>query len=228
MPASPPVSACCRFQHTAARRRLGPPVNNRAFTRYRFNTQPPEGGWALPTPAPTSTGCFNTQPPEGGWFCSFASLRLAVSVSTHSRPKAAGAWPFALHSTPTFQHTAARRRLVSYHITAVLFHFRFNTQPPEGGWVPARYPARCRGRFNTQPPEGGWRHRRTVRRHTAGFNTQPPEGGWMDRLTTVAREVVFQHTAARRRLEGKGLYQQAWGLVSTHSRPKAAGRINTR
>ena len=35
------------------------------------------------------------------------------------------------------------------------------------------------------------------------FNTQPPEGGWLDK----ALENVIQ-------------------LVSTHSRPKAAGRVN--
>ena len=57
---------------------------------HRFNTQPPEGGWARYTAVycpfagfqhtaarrrlalhhrrrPRPTGCFNTQPPEGGW-----------------------------------------------------------------------------------------------------------------------------------------------------------------
>ncbi len=32
-----------------------------------FNTQPPEGGWALILQAFGSGCCFNTQPPEGGW-----------------------------------------------------------------------------------------------------------------------------------------------------------------
>ena len=34
---------------------------------------------------------------------------------------------------------------------------------------------------------------------------------------------VFQHTAARRRLGGKGCNVASDGWVSTHSRPKAAG-----
>ena len=32
--------------------------------------------------------------------------------------------------------------------------------------------------FNTQPPEGGWLPERVVSSRPAGFNTQPPEGGW--------------------------------------------------
>ena len=32
----------------------------------------------------------------------------------------------------------------------------FNTQPPEGGWLPSPI-RRCKATsFNTQPPEGGW------------------------------------------------------------------------
>ena len=32
----------------------------------------------------------------------------------------------------------------------------FNTQPPEGGWVPVCIFKNNLGSFNTQPPEGGW------------------------------------------------------------------------
>ena len=35
----------------------------------------------------------------------------------------------------SFQHTAARRRLASNLLTAVVRMLCFNTQPPEGGWV---------------------------------------------------------------------------------------------
>ena len=77
-----------------------------------------------------------------------------------------------------FQHTAARRRLVSANrppsgsigvsthsrpkaaghpaILETHLWFGFNTQPPEGGWVVGGilpHPLDC---FNTQPPEGGW------------------------------------------------------------------------
>ena len=55
--------------------------------------------------------------------------------------------------------------------------------------------------FNTQPPEGGWLCGFLFFAFQAGFNTQPPEGGWNARLNLVADLSV----------------------VSTHSRPKAAG-----
>ena len=58
-----------RFQHTAARRRLG-------FVRK--SSQP-------------SLDCFNTQPPEGGWERLTKRQGKGAAVSTHSRPKAAGA-----------------------------------------------------------------------------------------------------------------------------------------
>ena len=32
-----------------------------------FNTQPPEGGWAIPQRQWVGLSGFNTQPPEGGW-----------------------------------------------------------------------------------------------------------------------------------------------------------------
>ena len=32
------------------------------------------------------------------------------------------------------------------------------------------------------------------------FNTQPPEGGWLEGLFSAAFVLMFQHTAARRRL----------------------------
>ena len=60
-------------------------------------------------------------------------------------------------------------------------------------------PSAC---FNTQPPEGGWGLIGSNTDTTgAGFNTQPPEGGWLE-------------------LESEPVVKL---LVSTHSRPKAAG-----
>ena len=122
------------------------------------------------------SACFNTQPPEGGW------------------------------SAQTFFPAA---------------YFCFNTQPPEGGWRhPIGHRRRRRG-FNTQPPEGdcwSWAKKSLL---LFCFNTQPPEGdcGYggvvppVRRVSTHSRPkatavravvrgmvVLFQHTAARRRL----------------------------
>ena len=101
-----------------------------------------------------------------------------------------------------FQHTAARRRLVVTRFLVNFFNRRFNTQPPEGGWRLAN---------------DGWRYR-------CRFNTQPPEGGWFRAGESCAGDCLFQHTAARRRLEDVRHAQHRYWWVSTHSRPKAAGR----
>ena len=57
--------------------------------------------------------------------------------------------------------------------------------------------------FNTQPPEGGWRSNKSIVGITTRFNTQPPEGGWLLKIPHI--------------------YPPCY--VSTHSRPKAAGRV---
>ena len=110
------ISSIGWFQHTAARRRLA-------------STQKPV----------TDDSCFNTQPPEGGWVGS-EKVVLNFPVSTHSRPKAAGInFQCLLFVWPLFQHTAARRRLVSYGESSCINELGFNTQPPEGGWnIPCR------------------------------------------------------------------------------------------
>ena len=55
-----------------------------------FNTQPPEGGWVYHKLWEISWQSFNTQPPEGGWLIDYYKI-IGQFVSTHSRPKAAGA-----------------------------------------------------------------------------------------------------------------------------------------
>ena len=59
------------------------------------------------------------------------------------------------------------------------------------------------------------------------FNTQPPEGGWKGLITALPGLFWFQHTAARRRLDGVFVFSAADGHVSTHSRPKAAGFLSS-
>ena len=101
------------FQHAAARRRLGELALGIKNIN-RFNTQPPEGGWAPMLVFHNPIVCFNTQPPEGGWITigengkaqagfntqppeggwaigMLGGNELPEEVSTRSRPKAAGA-----------------------------------------------------------------------------------------------------------------------------------------
>ena len=49
----------------------------------RFNTQPPEGGWKTMAVLLCRTNGFNTQPPEGGWFLSYG-LRFLVFGFQHT------------------------------------------------------------------------------------------------------------------------------------------------
>ena len=100
-------------------------------------------------------------------------------VSTHSRPKAAGAYRAAYNAEKMFQLTAARRRLVWQKS---LFAFQFPFQLTA-----------ARRRLD---------------------------------LPKSVKEIfkMFQLTAARRRLVSLLRGELAALRVSTHSRPKAAGR----
>ena len=60
----------------------------------------------------------------------------------------------------------------------------------------------------------------------SGFNTQPPEGGWSRFTCFEIEELMFQHTAARRRLARPNRQIPTENTVSTHSRPKAAGMMS--
>ena len=211
--------------------------------RQGFNTQPPEGGWKRLFLQPFCFVCFNTQPPEGGWDekeTAFPQDRVSTHsrpkaagptaifcfkffiVSTHSRPKAAGfTFIGRRYNNTQFQHTAARRRL-DVHISLSKMNKRFNTQPPEGGWVCFRprgfvrvvsthsrpkaaghsgfCPNLVRLCFNTQPPEGGWMGSKSKHEQLCVSTHSRPKaaGPYKENRRDV---VQFQHTAARRRLE---------------------------
>ena len=63
-------------------------------------------------------------------------VNAGTYVSTHSRPKAAGdEIDVEALSTLMFQLTAARRRLADLYNSRNTSSAGFNSQPPEGGWV---------------------------------------------------------------------------------------------
>ena len=121
-----------------------------------------------------------------------------------------------------FQHTAARRRLGFGRPFGSSWDSCFNTQPPEGGWLPLSKKSlsvtvfqhtAARRRlalvadkiaanfmsFNTQPPEGGWTIFTTAMfRNHVSTHSRPKAAGYF--LGSRPRYAVFQHTAARRRL----------------------------
>ena len=208
-----------------------------------FNTQPPEGGWTVPKKGGGLLQGFNTQPPEGGWARAYLQ-QIADTLFQHTAARRrlarrVGRDPLFIW----FQHTAARRRLVSRQYSqprqqrfqhtaarrrleiigcAVCLFGRFNTQPPEGGWPMGIERVPFVQGFNTQPPEGGWMPKAISKAVSQGFNTQPPEGGWVGLSASELNRLEFQHTAARRRLAGDA-NSATKSIVSTHSRPKAAG-----
>ena len=79
--------------------------------------------------------------------------------------------------------------------------------------------------FNTQPPEGGWLPCYPQFFLTANVSThsRPKAAG----SSCYARiyDKAFQHTAARRRLDQYAFPKVSFFIVSTHSRPKAAGNL---
>ena len=106
--------------------------------------------------------------------CKGASL-----VSTHSHPKVAAQWQnSSLQIGCLFQHTATRRWLPKQE-SRTLRWLRFNTQPPEGGCVLSLSLMRKIQRFQ----------------HTATRR-------WLlEKAFTYVKDMAFQHTAARRRLQ---------------------------
>ena len=213
-----------QFQHTAARRRL-----------IREYLPLPSYSWFQHTAARRRLEQWQFYP------------HPVHQVSTHSRPKAAGHdFMRVLQRRDKFQHTAARRRLEVFYTASHTLAVSFNTQPPEGGWVVKWCFIATIALVSTHSrPKAAGRVQRQQESAVAGFNTQPPEGGWSQLVQAYGREGAFQHTAARRRLamvmssvrarlsfntqppEGGWFawfrYPSHTGLVSTHSRPKAAG-----
>ena len=121
-------------------------------------------------------------------------------VSTHSRPKAAGALSadvfaqlaVSTHSRPKAAGCRAPARVPPFA--------RFNTQPPEGGWRPA---------VRNQPPERVSTHSRPKAAGLLGANG-------------IKKEKVSTHS--RPKAAGAALPDAVkTAIVSTHSRPKAAG-----
>ena len=144
--------------------------------------------------------CFNSQPPEGGWQCAGVRQCAGVWVSTHSRPKAAGKRMKRGKYGNLFQLTAARRRLDRLALAVV---------PRQPFQLTA-----ARRRLDKFASIGNWC---ALFQLTAARRRLEP-------IKVIKKsQVGFQLTAARRRLEAISLGAARRTIVSTHSRPKAAG-----
>ena len=166
-------------------------------------------------------------------------------VSTHSRPKAAGAKIKTPSTTTAFQHTAARRRLDSeqnhlfgdwrfQHTAArrrlgqlldgfcqngdVSTHSRPKAAGPVHYNVGDEIPVSTHSR-----PKAAGAHHLYIRRAFDSFNTQPPEGGWQAHMKAYEYYEVSTHSRPKAAGIGDGKRGGVAVEVSTHSRPKAAG-----
>ena len=147
-------------------------------------------------------------------------------VSTHSRPKAAGRNKTDTTRKKSFQHTAARRRLVAVcgkncQSLPVSTHSR---PKAAGSWLKRFF--KRKNCFNTQPPEGGWEWIKEARKHIGLFQHTAARRRLGIEAVSVAWDGLFQHTAARRRLAANEKSVEFACKVSTHSRPKAAGALS--
>ena len=119
---------------------------------------------------------FNTQPPEGG--CDPDMLEsIALTVSTHSRPKAAGCYIEGYILTFRFQHTAARRRLLGlFFFASDNLQVSTHSRPKAAGMNYYQQRAIRIVSTHSRPKAAGIRFVCSSRT-CYSFNTQPPEGG---------------------------------------------------
>ena len=170
--------------------------------RNSFNTQPPEGGWVFKIGSSLLLRSVSTHSrPKAAGFADLTSLGVDIAVSTHSRPKAAGPTRFCRVSTVNgFQHTAARRRLeesaLSFDLEAEFQH----TAARRRLEIMDDFNTSSFS-FNTQPPEGGWIFRQRFRDGFAVSTHSRPKAAGYVKCSLTFWLVTFQHTAARRRLD---------------------------
>ena len=222
----------CKFQFTAARRRLRQiPAQYRCQCGVSIHSRPKAAACSRPS---RHHHCrrFNSQPPEGGCLTSDITLhRIAVSI--HSRPKAAAAdgsdnaarGSVSIHSRPK---AAARPGAASTASINVSIHSRpkaaarpgaastasinvsIHSRPKAAaGFICCRWSRNSR--FNSQPPEGGCTKKQGELWQPSSFNSQPPEGGCAFPPSSQASSSAFQFTAARRRLRsGQRAARRGW------------------
>ena len=131
---NPPLRRVWCFVSTHSRpKAAGPNRRSRNNRRRSFNTQPPEGGWGKRRYALIKGLSFNTQPPEGGWRPSNDQLRRHYAFQHTAARRRLVSKDKIDCALLRFQHTAARRRL-ELPIIGQGVKLCFNTQPPEGGW----------------------------------------------------------------------------------------------
>ena len=207
------------------------------------HSRPKAAGWTFAAKTYNLTG-FNTQPPEGGWDLNL-TIWFGFKVSTHSRPKAAGfqtaaGLPLLVVSTHSRPKAAGGRQCHRNRQSAVSTHSR----PKAAGHLPQACFLNFWVSTHSRPKAAGTADPPPAPEPDVSTHSRPKAAGII--RASQKDSVMFQHTAARRRLVsipaavdtacrfntqppegGWGDDKRGWRiyLVSTHSRPKAAGRF---
>ena len=149
-----------------------------------------------------------------------------MSVSTHSRPKAAAKAPERLSTAPLkFQHTAARRRLPRSSIPYRSLDFSFNTQPPEGGCFDTRILTISAAFVSTHSRPKAAGVFTVCGINKLFFSThRRPLGSPRHSTLALACVCVSTHSRPKAAATSDGWFPLDV-FVSTHSRPKAAAQI---
>ena len=120
---------------------------------------------------------FNTQPPEGGW-AGWEWIKNAFRVSTRSRPKAAGPLISAMPGA-VFVSTRSRPKAAGApHVAAcVVERVSTRSRPKAAGKTDCFFNQIDKVSTRSRPEAAGAANSRAYG-WGPGFNTQPPEGGW--------------------------------------------------
>ena len=211
-----------KFQHTAARRRLGF-LSKIAESVFEFqHTAARRRLAAYSIPALSNNEVSTHSRPKAAGFGFFRRADI-MRVSTHSRPKAAGGsiiitlehrhgfntqppeggWYCVMRYClicSRFQHTAARRRLAIRHTPHRPRDVSTHSRPKAAGGANDYYKTKAAVSTHSRPKAAGRSLGRIDINRYRSFNTQPPEGGWLLKQHLQKETGRFQHTAARRRL----------------------------
>ena len=145
-----------KFQLTAARRRLGHKIITIRSDKFVSTHSRPKAAGFLILPMFPASFRFNSQPPEGGWRGRKPRRRNADRFQlTAARRRLGGARLVAATSFRSFNSQPPEGGWDDRRQDQAT-EYRFNSQPPEGGWDTLPNWKASKTRFNSQPPEGGW------------------------------------------------------------------------
>ena len=115
----------------------------------------------------------------------------------------------------SFQHTAARRRLeATLKAKATITTFQHTAARRRLALVISFSGVPCAVSTHSRPKAAG-QFVAVVVLDVVCFNTQPPEGGWGVVFAGAVQDMMFQHTAARRRLVAMPFYRYLFQCFNT-------------